>query len=69
MQNGSTTTGFALKGSGVNSFQISNSNGAFYACPRPNLGLDVAQIFVGIAKIAREDCWQVNTFGTVVGGV
>jgi len=66
MQNESTTTGFVVTGLGVNSLQISNANGAFYACPRPNLGIDVAQIFVGISKFAREDCWQVNAVGTVV---
>jgi len=55
-----------VKGSGVDSLAISNANGAFYACPRPSLGTDVAQIFVGIAKFARDDCWQVNAFGTVV---
>jgi len=64
--NGSTSTGFSVKGSGVDSLAVSNANGAFYACPRPSLGTDVAQIFVGIAKFAREDCWLVNAQGTVL---
>lgn len=56
LRNGTIATGWQKATHGANLVSIANAAGLFQACPKPNLGAGVYQIFVETPGFRRRNC-------------